>query len=106
MFMVFFENLKLKRELKDNLGQTEIMIPFDFVANYMTKYGKEIQSIRFWASENPISIHTGVRYGKTDASLQTFSVATGSDHLEHPPNAFIGSYEICTTEYIEYKRTC
>lgn len=62
------KNLKAKRELKDNLKETKIMIQIDFAENYMTKYGKEIQSIRFGASKGQLSIHTGVLYANNDTS--------------------------------------
>ncbi|KAG6443763.1 uncharacterized protein LOC115456138 [Manduca sexta] len=84
------ENLKAKRELRDNLKETELMIQIDFAENYMTKYGKEIQSIRFGASKGQLSIHTGVLYAKKDTSLQTVSFATVSDNLDHQAHAVWG----------------
>lgn len=84
------ENLKAKRELKDNLKETEIMIQIDFAENYMTKYGKEIQSIRFGASKGQLSIHTGVLYAKNDTSLETVPFATVSDNLDHQAHAVWG----------------
>lgn len=84
------KNLKAKRELKDNLKETELMIQIDFAENYMTKYGKEIQSIRFGASKGQLSIHTGVYYAKKDTSLETVSFATVSDNLGHQAHAIWG----------------
>lgn len=84
------ENLKAKRELKDNLKETELMIQIDFAENYMTKYAKEIQSVRFGASKGQLSIHTGVFYAKNDTSLETVSFATVSDNLDHQAHAVWG----------------
>ncbi|KAL3273630.1 hypothetical protein HHI36_015061 [Cryptolaemus montrouzieri] len=84
------ENLKAKRELKDKLKETELMIKIDFAENYMIKYGKEIQSIRFGASKGQLSIHTGVFHVKNDTSLETTSFATVSDNLYHQAHAVWG----------------
>lgn len=86
----FNENLKAKRELKDNLKETELMIQIDFAENYMTKYAKEIQSIRFGASKGQLSIHTGVFYARNNTSLETVSFATVSDNLDHQAHAVWG----------------
>lgn len=80
------ENLKAKRELKDNLKGTEI-IQIDFAENYVTKYGKEIQSIKFEASKGQLLVHTDVFYTKNDTSLETVSFATVSDNMDHQAHA-------------------
>ncbi|XP_063363882.1 uncharacterized protein LOC134652649 [Cydia amplana] len=84
------ENLKAKNELKDNLKETELMIQIDFAENYMTKYAKEIQSVRFGASKGQLSIHTGVFYARNNTSLETVSFATVSDNLDHQAHAVWG----------------
>lgn len=82
------ENLKVKREVKDNLTDTEIMIQIDFAENYMTKYGKEIQATHFGASK--LSIHTGVYYVRNLDSVQTATFATVSNNLDHQAHAVWG----------------
>lgn len=66
------ENLKAKREQKDNLKETELMIQIDFAENCMEKYGKEIQSIRFGASKCQLSIHTIIFMPKSIPLLKLF----------------------------------
>lgn len=84
------ENLKEKRRLKENLNDQEILIQIDFAENYMTKYGKEIQSTHFGASKGQLTIHTGVFYARKDNEVQTTSFATVSDNLDHQAYAVWG----------------
>lgn len=84
------ENLKEKREVKDNLTDTQIMIQIDFAENYMTKYGKEIQATHFGASKGQLSIHTGVFYVRNVDSVQTATFATVSNNLDHQAHAIWG----------------
>lgn len=97
------KNLKAKRELKENLKETELMIQIDFAENYMTKYAKEIQSIRFGASKGQLSIHTGVYYAKNDTSLDTVSFATVSDNLDHQAHAVWGHLKSALQKILSVK---
>ena len=47
------------------------MIQIDFAENYMTKYGKEIQSTHFGACKGQLTIRTGVFYSKNVDSVHT-----------------------------------
>lgn len=77
---------KLKKELKENLTEEEVMIQIDFSENYTTKYVNEIQSTHF--AKNQLSIHTGVYYMRNvDNSLQSKSFATVSENLDHQAHA-------------------
>lgn len=75
---------KLKKELKDNLHENEVMIQIDFSENYTTKYANEIQSTHF--AKKQISIHTGVYYLR-NSDLKSKSFATVSDNLDHQAHA-------------------
>ncbi|CAH0552457.1 unnamed protein product [Brassicogethes aeneus] len=75
---------KLKKELKENLTEEEVMI--DFSENYTTMYANEIQSTHF--AKNQLSIHTGVYYIRNvDNGLQSRSFATVSENLDHQAHA-------------------
>lgn len=85
-FYCIYSYNKLKKELKENLTKTEIMIQIDFSQNYTTKYAKEIQSTHF--AKKQLSIHTGVYYSLNfDNALQSKSFATVSNNLDHQAHA-------------------
>lgn len=77
---------KLKKEMKENLTEEEVMIQIDFSENYTTKYASEIQSTHF--AKNQLSIHTGVYYTRNvDNGLKSTSFATVSENLDHQAHA-------------------
>ncbi|XP_050528222.1 uncharacterized protein LOC126898325 [Daktulosphaira vitifoliae] len=77
---------KLKKELKDNLRESEIMIQIDFSENYTMKYTNEIQSTHF--AKKPLSIHTRVYYSRNgNGDLKLKSFATVSENLDHQAHA-------------------
>ena len=74
--------------IRANLKYNEILLVLDFSKNYSCKYGSEIQSMHFWASERQISLHMGgfyYRNEKEDVVFQSF--ATFSDCLSHEASA-------------------
>lgn len=68
--------------MNDNITDNETMIQIDFSKKYTTKYSTQIQSSHF--VKNQLIIHTGVYYSRNeDHQLQTTSIATFSEHLDH-----------------------
>ena len=68
-------------KLKDSLNDDDLVIHIDFSENYQCKYHQEIQSIHFGASQQQISLHTGVAYTKD----QIYTFTSFSDCLKHNP---------------------
>ncbi|WAR01361.1 hypothetical protein MAR_007919 [Mya arenaria] len=71
------------RQLRQTLNEKSMIIHVDFSENFNCKYGKEIQSMHFGASQRQISIHTGVAYLQGTAT----AFSTISDCLKHSPPA-------------------
>lgn len=77
---------KLKKEMKENFTEEEVIIQIDFSENYTTKYDNEIQSTHF--AKTQLSIHTGVYYTRNvDKGLKSRSFATVSENLDHQAHA-------------------
>ena len=93
---------KLKKELKENLTEKEIIIQIDFSENYTTKYANEIQSTHF--AKNQLSIHTGVYYSRNvNNALQSRSFATVSENLDHQAHAVWAHMKPILTMILENK---
>jgi hypothetical protein len=71
------------KQLKKELGPTDLLLHVDFAENYMCKYSREIQSVHFGGNRSQITIHTGVLY--THSKTEAF--ATVSEDLQHNPTA-------------------
>lgn len=94
---------KLKKELKDNLRENEVMIQIDFSENYTTKYANEIQSTHF--AKNQLSIHTGVYYLRSgNSDLKSKSFATVNDTLDHQAHAIWAHMKPILTTILENKQ--
>jgi len=74
---------RMYRELKTTLTSEEAVVHIDFSENWVGKYSAEIQSMHFGASQQQITIHTGVAYF-ADCHL---SFASISPELQHGPQA-------------------
>lgn len=91
---------KLKKELKDNLQENEVMIQIDFSENYTMKYANEIQSTHF--AKKQLSIHTGVYYlQKGNSDLKSNSFATVSENLDHQAHAVWAHMKPIVTTILE-----
>ncbi|CAC5422422.1 unnamed protein product [Mytilus coruscus] len=73
--------MKLYRNIKENLKPNEALVPVDFAENFHCKLTNEIQSMHFGASKKQLTLHTRVFY--TALRSQTF--CTVSDSLDHNP---------------------
>ena len=69
------------RFLKENLKTNEALVHVDFSENFQCKLSTEIQSMHYGASQNQITLHTGIYY--TQNGYNTFCAV--SDSLEHSP---------------------
>lgn len=67
--------------LKENVGQSEIILQVDFAENYLCKYSSEIQAVHFGDSHKQASLHTGVAYIGKGIS----SVCSVSSPMRHDP---------------------
>ena len=55
---------KALKDLKDKLGDDEILFHVDFSENYGCKYNAEVQSMHFGGSREQVTLHTGMVYTK------------------------------------------
>jgi hypothetical protein len=67
-----YQQLKLKKE---SLAQNEMLMHIDFSENYTLKYHSEIQSCHFGASNQQVTLHTGMLY--TQKESQGFASVSG-----------------------------
>ena len=72
------------RKLKENLTKEEAIIHIDFSENYSCKYRSEIQSVRFGASQNQATLHTGVLYLGGDKEVVPFCSVSPSKQKGPP----------------------
>lgn len=77
------------KNLKNRLGENEVIIHCDFSENYYMKYGREIQSVHFGGSRQQFSLHTVVIYYKKNGyvEVQCQSFCTLSESTAHGPAA-------------------
>ena len=73
------------QNLKQEMGPNEALIDIDFAEHYNGKTANAIQSAHFGASQNQITLHTGVLYVGANSKPQSF--CTVSESLEHGPGA-------------------
>ena len=71
--------------MRTQMDENEVMIHVDFSENYITKQSAAIQSAHFGASQNQITIHTGVYY--VGANSKPYTFGSISDSMEHGPAA-------------------
>lgn len=72
---------KAIRALKEKMTTHDVLIHIDFSENLACKYGSEIQSVHFGASQRQLSLHTGVLY----TASQILPFCSVSDNLTHNP---------------------
>jgi len=71
------------RDLKETLTNEEVVVHVDYSENWTAKYSEEIQSVHFGASQQQVTLHTGVVYIAHDH----WSFASISPSLYHGPEA-------------------
>lgn len=67
------------------MGDNECLIHIDFSENYVAKLANAISSAHIGASQNQITLHTGVYYVGSSSTVNSFCGL--SDSLEHGPAA-------------------
>lgn len=72
--------ISVYNHLKNNLSEEECLIHVDFSENWKAKLHREIQSRHFGASQNQVTLHTGVYFVGSSQEAHTFS-----DNCNHGP---------------------
>jgi len=89
------------RDLKESLTNEEVVVHVDYSENWTTKYSKETQSVHFGASQQQVTLHTGVVY----IAQEHWSFASISPSLYHGPEAVWAHLQPVLQE-IQYRHPC